>query len=59
MAASHLPKNYGGDLPEIDYTGADWYPAIVKYEDNCKGKVLYFRKLFPKFLISYFSQYFQ
>ncbi|XP_051153411.1 retinaldehyde-binding protein 1 [Leptopilina boulardi] len=36
MAASHLPKNYGGDLPEIDYTGADWYPAILKYEDRCK-----------------------
>ncbi|XP_033209183.1 clavesin-1 [Belonocnema kinseyi] len=45
MAASHLPKNYGGELPEIDYTGADWYPAIVKYEDRVKEWNTYgFRK---------------
>ncbi|XP_076167085.1 retinaldehyde-binding protein 1 [Ptiloglossa arizonensis] len=31
---SHLPKNYGGDLPEIDYTSADWYPSLIKYEDK-------------------------
>ncbi|CAG9864379.1 unnamed protein product [Phyllotreta striolata] len=28
IPASHLPKNYGGDLPEIDYSGKDWYPVI-------------------------------
>ncbi|KAK0158968.1 hypothetical protein PV328_009902 [Microctonus aethiopoides] len=30
---SHLPKNYGGELPEIDYTTADWYPTLGKCED--------------------------
>ncbi|XP_076634484.1 retinaldehyde-binding protein 1 [Colletes latitarsis] len=33
---SHLPKNYGGDLPEIDYTSADWYPTLIKYENKIK-----------------------
>ncbi|XP_053607151.1 retinaldehyde-binding protein 1 [Plodia interpunctella] len=28
IPASHLPADYGGDLPAIDYGGADWYPAI-------------------------------
>lgn len=36
LAPSHLPKNYGGDLPEIDYTGAEWYPNLLKYEDKIK-----------------------
>lgn len=33
---SHLPKNYDGVLPEIDYTSADWYPVLLKYEDKIK-----------------------
>ncbi|XP_058795518.1 clavesin-1 [Phymastichus coffea] len=36
MAPSHLPKNYGGELPEIDYSGADWYPTIINYEDHIR-----------------------
>lgn len=28
LAPSHLPADYGGVLPAIDYTGADWYPVI-------------------------------
>ncbi|XP_011505202.1 PREDICTED: clavesin-1 [Ceratosolen solmsi marchali] len=36
LAPSHLPKNYGGELPEINYTGADWYPTITAYEDHIK-----------------------
>ncbi|XP_035740136.1 retinaldehyde-binding protein 1-like [Vespa mandarinia] len=36
IASSHLPKNYGGELPEIDYTSADWYPTILQYEDRIK-----------------------
>lgn len=35
---SHLPKNYGGELPEIDYTTADWYPTLGKCEDFISGK---------------------
>lgn len=42
MAPSHLPKNYGGQLPEIDYTGADWYPVINKYEDHIKREYIDF-----------------
>ncbi|XP_029035452.1 clavesin-1 [Osmia bicornis bicornis] len=33
---SHLPKNYDGDLPEMDYTSADWYPTLLKHEDKLK-----------------------
>ncbi|KAI4501958.1 hypothetical protein M0802_002640 [Mischocyttarus mexicanus] len=33
---SHLPKNYGGELPEIDYNSADWYPTILKFEDRIR-----------------------
>ncbi|CAL7944007.1 unnamed protein product [Xylocopa violacea] len=33
---THLPKNYDGDLPEIDYTSADWYPTLIKQEDKIK-----------------------
>ncbi|KAF5300289.1 hypothetical protein FQA39_LY11146 [Lamprigera yunnana] len=36
LAPSHLPKNYGGDLPEMDYTGANWYPAIENHMDHMK-----------------------
>lgn len=36
MAPSHLPKNYGGDLPELTYTSADWYPILIKHEDKIK-----------------------
>uniref|UniRef100_A0A0C9R812 CLVS1_1 protein n=1 Tax=Fopius arisanus TaxID=64838 RepID=A0A0C9R812_9HYME len=37
MAPSHLPKNYGGELPEIDYTAADWFPAFQDCEDSIKA----------------------
>ncbi|KAF2904400.1 hypothetical protein ILUMI_01777 [Ignelater luminosus] len=36
MDPSCLPKNYGGVLPEIDYTGANWYPAIQNHLDHMK-----------------------
>ncbi|KOB70835.1 putative CRALBP [Operophtera brumata] len=28
LAPSHLPSDYGGELPAINYSGADWYPVI-------------------------------
>lgn len=28
LDATHLPADYGGVLPAIDYSGADWYPVI-------------------------------
>ncbi|GJQ82465.1 hypothetical protein Trydic_g14456 [Trypoxylus dichotomus] len=31
---SHLPKNYDGDLPLIDYSGKDWYPVIEEHVDH-------------------------
>ncbi|EGI67810.1 Alpha-tocopherol transfer protein-like protein [Acromyrmex echinatior] len=34
---SHLPKNYDGELPEIDYTSADWYPTVMSHEDKIKS----------------------
>ncbi|XP_066588555.1 clavesin-1 [Prorops nasuta] len=36
LAPSHLPKNYGGQLPEIDYSSADWYPVLLKHEEKIK-----------------------
>lgn len=36
IPASHLPKNYGGDLPEINYTSADWYPDLVNHENKIR-----------------------
>ncbi|CAK9799176.1 Retinaldehyde-binding protein 1 [Anthophora quadrimaculata] len=33
---SHLPKDYGGNLPMIDYGSADWYPTLVKHEDKIR-----------------------
>lgn len=41
LAPSHLPKNYGGELPEIDYGPADWYPTVIKYEDHIRSKEHY------------------
>jgi len=36
LEPSHLPKNYGGVLPEIDYTGANWYPSIESHVEHMK-----------------------
>jgi len=36
LEPSHLPKNYGGQLPEIDYTGAEWYPVVIAHEDKMR-----------------------
>lgn len=32
-----LPKNYGGSLPEIDYSGKDWFPCVSKYVDHIRA----------------------
>ncbi|XP_043798221.1 retinaldehyde-binding protein 1 [Apis laboriosa] len=36
IPATYLPENYGGELPKINYTSADWYPVLLKYEDKIK-----------------------
>lgn len=36
MNPSHLPADYEGKLPKIDYSGADWYPIIEHHEDHVK-----------------------
>ncbi|XP_012233421.1 clavesin-1 [Linepithema humile] len=33
---SHLPKNYDGQLPEIDYGSVDWYPTLISNEEKIK-----------------------
>lgn len=30
----YLPKNYGGKLPAVDYSGKDWYPCVNNYMDH-------------------------
>jgi retinaldehyde-binding protein 1 len=34
IAKTHLPKDYDGDLPAIDYSGAEWFPALTDYVDH-------------------------
>ncbi|XP_020286488.1 clavesin-1 [Pseudomyrmex gracilis] len=41
---SHLPKNYGGELPEIDYTSANWYPTMLAMEEKIKERNAYGRR---------------
>jgi len=33
IPASHLPSDYGGTLPAINYSGKDWYPCAEKYRE--------------------------
>lgn len=34
MDPNYLPADYGGKLPKINYTSADWYPQIEKCKDH-------------------------
>lgn len=34
---SHLPKNYDGELPELDYGSVDWYPTLIANEQKVRG----------------------
>ncbi|XP_055596163.1 clavesin-1-like [Uranotaenia lowii] len=31
---AYLPKNYGGELPALDYGSREWYPCMEKYQDH-------------------------
>lgn len=53
---SHLPKNYDGELPEIDYGSVDWYPVLLSYEDKIRGikeKNIYIELSFLNICITY------
>ncbi|XP_074097677.1 clavesin-2-like [Cotesia typhae] len=50
LAPSHLPMDYGGELPEINYTAADWFPTILSCNDsirawNTYGYIIIFSKM--------------
>ncbi|XP_044751648.1 retinaldehyde-binding protein 1 [Coccinella septempunctata] len=36
IPASHLPQDYKGDLPKIDYSGKDWFPCIESHREYYK-----------------------
>ncbi|XP_074040139.1 retinaldehyde-binding protein 1 isoform X2 [Leptinotarsa decemlineata] len=36
MSPSHLPKDYDGDLPAINYSGKEWFPVVENYKDHIK-----------------------
>ncbi|EFN77309.1 Retinaldehyde-binding protein 1 [Harpegnathos saltator] len=36
---SHLPKNYDGQLPQINYSSADWYPSMIQHEHAIQGEL--------------------
>ncbi|PBC32778.1 Alpha-tocopherol transfer protein [Apis cerana cerana] len=38
IPASYLPENYGGELPKINYTSADWYPVLLKSKPVLPGE---------------------
>lgn len=33
ISPAHLPADYGGELPRIDYAGKDWYPSVSDHEE--------------------------
>jgi len=33
---AHLPENYGGKLPKIDYSSSDWYPLLRNLDNDFK-----------------------
>lgn len=39
---AYLPENYGGELPKIDYSSAEWYPVMLKHEDRIKRASFFF-----------------
>lgn len=34
ISPSHLPADYGGELPAIDYSAKEWYPFIKEHNDH-------------------------
>jgi hypothetical protein len=40
LGKDHMPSNYGGELPEIDYSSADWYPIIEELTDKIESKII-------------------
>nr|CAD7417791.1 unnamed protein product [Timema poppensis] len=36
MNPDHLPEDYGGKKPKIDYTSKDWYPLLEELEDTIR-----------------------
>lgn len=38
----YLPANYGGNLPEMDYSSKDWYPIFRDLDDYIKGNFFFY-----------------
>lgn len=55
IPAAYLPENYGGELPKINYTSADWYPVLLKHEDKIQREV--FVNRFDKRGIKFYKFY--
>lgn len=36
LEPSHLPADFGGQLPAIDYSGANWYPVLMDNVEHVK-----------------------
>lgn len=36
LAPSHLPADYKGNLPKLDYFAKDWYATVDKYMEHFK-----------------------
>ncbi|XP_022185639.2 retinaldehyde-binding protein 1 isoform X1 [Nilaparvata lugens] len=38
---AHLPADYGGSLPKIDYSSKDWYPTLCTIDSHIKAWMNY------------------
>lgn len=36
ISPSHLPADYGGELPAITYSGKDWFPSVKDHEEHIR-----------------------
>jgi len=39
VSPSHLPEDYGGTLPKINYGGKEWYEPLMSAEESIKCKL--------------------
>jgi len=36
ISPTHLPADYGGELPAISYSGKDWFPSVKDHEEHLR-----------------------
>lgn len=36
ISPTHLPADYGGELPALNYSGKDWFPCVKDHEEHIR-----------------------